>query len=338
MEHNVSITGGGEKVNYYISGRYYQQYGMFNIDKDLYKDYSFRAKMDAQLNKWIKWSTNIGLDNNNYNYNGTSNYAMTIARLESNISPSFVPFNPDGTIVQYTNQLYANSPLGAGDGGYLTSRRGHNSKSRTLLSVVNQIDITLLQGLTLTANYSYQQRKQLYRYRNNSFEYSRSQGVTQTFTSGSIFNNYEEDESFPVTHMLNYYATFEHSWAKKHNLKIVAGSQYETYRNVNKNTSMTNLSNDNLDSFSAVTPESVLTVSQDISAYKTLGFFGRINYDYMGKYLLEVSCRADGSSRFAEGDRWGVFPSVSAGWRISEENFFKPVSDWWSSEVTRIRR
>lgn len=70
---------------------------------------------------------------------------------------------------------------------------------------------------------------------------------------------------------------------------------------------MTNLSNDNLDSFSAVTPESVLTVSQDISAYKTLGFFGSINYDYMGKYLLEVSCRADGSSRFAEGDRWGVF-------------------------------
>lgn len=64
---------------------------MFNIDKDLYKDYSFRAKMDAQLNKWIKWSTNIGLDNNNYRYNGTSNYAMTIARLESNISPSFVP-------------------------------------------------------------------------------------------------------------------------------------------------------------------------------------------------------------------------------------------------------
>ena len=323
MEHNVSITGGGEKVNYYISGRYYQQYGMFNIDKDLYKDYSFRAKMDAQLNKWIKWSTNIGLDNNNYNYNGTSNYAMTIARLESNISPSFVPFNPDGTIVQYTNQLYANSPLGAGDGGYLTSRRGHNSKSRTLLSVVNQIDITLLQGLTLTANYSYQQRKQLYRYRNNSFEYSRSQGVTQTFTSGSIFNNYEEDESFPVTHMLNYYATFEHSWAKKHNLKIVAGSQYETYRNVNKNTSMTNLSNDNLDSFSAVTPESVLTVSQDISAYKTLGFFGRINYDYMGKYLLEVSCRADGSSRFAPKYRWGKFPSVAAAWIVSEEDFLR---------------
>ena len=331
MEHNVSITGGTEKVRYYISGRYYQQYGMFNIDKDLYKDYSFRAKFDAQLNKRIKWSTNIGLNNNNYTYNGTHSYDMTIARLESNISPSFVPFNPDGTIVQYTNQLYANSPLGSGDGGYLTSRRGHNSKSKTLLSVVNQIDVTLLKGLTLTANYSYQQIKQLYRYRGNSFEYSRKQGETQTFTSGSILNRYEEDNYFPVTHMLNYYLTYDHTWNQKHNFKAVAGSQYETYRNVRTDTSMTNLSNDNLDSFAAVTPESVLTTIQKINTYKTLGFFARANYDYMGKYLLEVSCRADGSSRFASGDRWGVFPSVSAGWRISEEKFFKPLESWWSS-------
>lgn len=336
MEHNVSITGGTEKIHYYISGRYYQQYGMFNIDKDVYKDYSFRAKVDAQLNKWMKWSTNVGLDNNNYSYNGNSSYAMTIARLESNISPSFVPLNPDGSIVQYTNQLYANSPLGAGDGGYLTSRRGHNNKSKTLLTVVNQLDINLMKGLVLTASYGYQQQKQLYRYRNNSFDYSRQEGVTQTFTSGSIFNKYQENEYFPVTHTLNYFLTYEHSWAKKHNLKVTAGSQYETYRNVNKNTSMTNLSNDNLDSFSAVTAQSVLEVKQEIKAYKTLGFYGRLNYDYMGKYLFEFSCRSDGSSRFAEDSRWGFFPAVSAGWRISEENFFKPLSSWWNNLKLRF--
>ena len=133
------------------------------------------------------------------------------------------------------------------------------------MSVVNQIDITLLEGLTLTANYSYEQRKQLYRYRNNSFEYSRRQGVTQTFTSQEVsLTTMKKTNLSPVTHMLNYYATFEHSWAKKHNLKVVAGkSGAETYRNVNKDTSMTNLSNDNLDSLSAVTlPESVLTVSR----------------------------------------------------------------------------
>ena len=69
--------------------------------------------------------------------------------------------------------------------------------------------------------------------------------------------------------------------------------------------------------------------------YATLGFFGRINYDYMGKYLLEISGRYDGTSRFPRGQRWGFFPSASAGWRISEENFFEPVKDWWNNLKVR---
>lgn len=334
-EHNISITGGNDKVSYYVSGRYYQQYGIFNIDKDIYKDYSFRAKFDAKLNNWLKWTTNVGLNNNSYNYNGVPNYEMTIARLESNISPSFVPFNPDGSIVQYTNQLYANSPLGAGDGGYLTSQRGHNSKTRTLLSVVNGLEITLFKNLRFNANYSYSQNKSLYRYRGNSFEYSRSEGVIQEFTSGSIYNYYREVHGFPVTHQIDYFLTYNKSWNKTHNLKVVAGSQYETYRSAGTDTSMTNLSNDNLDSFSAVTPESMLSMSQTVNAYKTLGFFGRVNYDYQSKYLVEFSARSDGSSRFQKGSRWGFFPSMSAGWRVSEEGFFSPVKDWMDNLKVR---
>lgn len=327
-EHNVSITGGSEKVNYYVSGRYYEQYGMFNIDKDIYRDYSFRAKFDAQLNSRLKWSTNIGLNNNSYKYNGSSNYDMTIARLESNISPSFVPYNPDGSVVQYTNQLYANSPLGAGDGGYLTSQRGHNNKTRTLLSIVNGVEVNLLKELRFNANYSYAQNKKLYRYRGNSFDYSRSEGVIQEFTSGSIYDYYREVHDFPVTHLIDYYLTFDKRWNNAHNLKVVAGSQYETYRTSGTDTSMTNLSNDDLDSFSAVTPESIITLSQSVGTYKTLGFFGRVNYDYQSKYLVEFSARSDGSSRYQKGSRWGFFPSMSAGWRASEEKFFNPIKDW----------
>lgn len=327
-EHNISITGGTEKVHYYVSGRYYEQDGIFNIVKDVYKDYSFRAKFDAKLNNWLKWSTNVSLNNNNYTYNGGSNYEMTIARLESNISPSFVPINPDGTVVQYTNQLYANSPLGAGDGGYLTSRRGRNIKTRALLSVVNGVEVNLLKGMRFNANYSYTQNKRLYRHRGNSFEYSRNEDVIQDFTSGSIYNHYREIHDFPVTHLVDYYLTYDKNWDRKHNLKIVGGSQYETYRAASTNTSMTNLSNDNLDSFSAVTPESIIALSQSINAYKTLGFFGRVNYDYLSRYLLEFSARSDGSSRFQEGSRWGFFPSMSAGWRVSEEDFFHPAKEW----------
>ena len=335
-EHNLSITGGNDKVNYYVSGRYYDQDGIFKVVTDKYQDYSFRAKFDAKLNDWLKWSTNVSLNNNNYKYSGVSNYEMTIARLESNISPSFVPFNPDGTVMQYTNQLYANSPIGAGDGGYLTSGKGRNNKNRNMVSMVNGLELSLMKELRFNVNYGYTQNKNLYRYRGNSFEYSRSEGIIQEFTSGSIYDYYREVQSAPIRHLLDYYLTFDKTWNNAHNLKVVGGSQYETYRTVSTDTSMTNLSNDDLDSFSAVTPESVLSLSQTINAYKTLGFFGRVNYDYLSKYLVEFSARADGSSRFQENHRWGFFPSMSAGWRMSEEDFFAPAKDYVDNLKVRL--
>jgi gliding motility associated protien GldN len=323
-------------VNYYVSGRYYDQDGIFKVVTDKYQDYSFRAKFDAKLNDWLKWSTNVSLNNNNYKYSGVSNYEMTIARLESNISPSFVPFNPDGTVMQYTNQLYANSPIGAGDGGYLTSGKGRNNKNRNMVSMVNGLELSLMKELRFNVNYGYTQNKNLYRYRGNSFEYSRSEGIIQEFTSGSIYDYYREVQSAPIRHLLDYYLTFDKTWNNAHNLKVVGGSQYETYRTVSTDTSMTNLSNDDLDSFSAVTPESVLSLSQTINAYKTLGFFGRVNYDYLSKYLVEFSARADGSSRFQENHRWGFFPSMSAGWRMSEEDFFAPAKDYVDNLKVRL--
>ena len=76
--------------------------------------------------------------------------------------------------------------------------------------------------------------------------------------------------------------------------------------------------------------------SQSISSYRTLGFFARANYDYKGKYLLELSGRYDGSSRFPQNSRWGFFPSASAGWKISEEPFFKPLKGWWNMAKVRL--
>lgn len=72
------------------------------------------------------------------------------------------------------------------------------------------------------------------------------------------------------------------------------------------------------------------------TAYRTLGFFARVNYDYAGKYLFEISGREDGSSRFAKGDRWAFYPSASAGWRISEEKFWGGLKNWWDLAKVRV--
>ena len=119
-------------------------------------------------------------------------YEGTINALQSNICAAFLPYNPDGTIVQYVNQLGKNSPIGAGRGGQMTADRSKNTREKRYLTFSNQFDVTLFKKLVLTAVYDYRQRDNLFKYRNNTFEYSRQQGVVETFTSGSVENSYRE--------------------------------------------------------------------------------------------------------------------------------------------------
>ena len=216
QEHNLSLSGGTDKVTYYASGRFYQQYGMFNINKDKYTDYAFRTKVSAQMTPWLKYSNNISFDTSGYKYGGHSDYEGTINALQSNICAAFLPYNPDGSIVQYVNQLGKNSPIGAGRGGQMTADRSKNSKENRYLTLSNQFDITIAKKLVLTAAYDYRQRDRLYKYRNNTFEYSRQEGVMETFTSGSVENSYREVHYGYKGHNVNIYGTYENTWGGHH--------------------------------------------------------------------------------------------------------------------------
>lgn len=322
QEHNVSVSGGSDKISYYASGRYLSQDGMFKIQQDKYTNYSFRAKFSAQMYKWLKYSANIAYDASTYSYGGYHSYEGTIHALQSNICAAFVPYNPDGTLVHYVNQLGKNSPLGAGRAAHMAAGTGTNSKSKKYLTISNQVDIKPFKGFTITAVYDYRFRDILNKYRNNTFQYSRTQGKMEDFTSGSVANTYQEINSNYAGNNLNVYGTYDNSW-NGHNFKFTAGGQYETYRSVELDVSNTDLTNDDLSTFAAAT--GIPVVTQDITAYKTLGFFARANYDYKGRYIIEASARGDGSSRFAPGHRWAFFPSASAAWTISEEEFFAPA-------------
>ena len=155
----------------------------------------------------------------------------------------------------------------------------------------------------------------------------------ETFTSGSVENSYREVHYGYKGHNVNIYGTYENSWGG-HHFKATAGGQYEDYRSTSLDVKQTDLSSDNIDSFTVATGP--ITLSQSISAYRTLGFFGRVNYDYEGRYIFEASARGDGSSRFEPDHRWGFFPSASAAWRISEESFFEPVRDVMNNLKLRL--
>lgn len=306
QEHNISVTGGNDKVNYFASGRFFTQDGIFNIYKDNYQNVSFRGKLNAKLSKHLSYSVNFNYNKTAYKYAGFYNEQQTISSLQSNILSSFVPRNPDGSVVQYTNQLTSNSPLGSGHAGFLTANEARNSRENKYWIVANQLDYKVFDDLVLTASYAYKNRNYIYKRRSMPFEYSRAEGATATFTSGTITDYYQEGHMQVDDNNLNIYGTYTHVWDKKHNFKVVAGGQYEDYRTTDLSVKKNDLLSKDLSSFTVAQGET--TVGQDISAYRTLGYFARVNYDYEGKYLAEISGRWDGTSKFASKDRWGIFP------------------------------
>lgn len=334
-EHNVSITGGNQKLNYFVSGRFLSQDGIFNIYKDNYKNYSFRAKLNAQLYSFVRYSANVNFNVTDYKYAGYYDEQMTIHSLQSNINSAVMPRTPEGAVVQYVNTITgANSPLGAGHAGFLTANEARNSRGNKDLVITNQLDFDITKDLVLTASYAYRYRNRINQRRSMPFDYEDKNGVTKTFTSGSIYDYYQELHNNINRHSVNVYATYTHTWKDAHHFTAVGGVQYEDHRNTQLSVKKNDLLSKDLSSFSVATGES--TVTQTIAAYRTLGYFTRVNYDYEGKYLFEASGRFDGTSRFAENDRWGFFPSASVGWRMSSEDFWEPLSSFWNNSKLRF--
>ena len=334
-EHNISITGGNKKVNYFISGRFLQQDGIFKIYNDKYRNLSFRAKLNAEIAPFIHYTGNFNFNYTNYKYAGYYDEQMTIHSLQSNVNSAVMPLSPDGQTIQYVNTMTgANSPLGAGHAGFLTANEARNSRGNKDYIISNQLDIDVFKDLVITASYAYKYRNRIYERRSMPFEYLDKSGTVKTFTSGAITDYWQELHGNTNRHSVNVYGTYTHTWYKQHNFKAVAGMQYEDQRFTQLSVKQNDLLSKDLSSFSVATGES--TITEEISAYRTLGYFARINYDYEGKYLFEASGRFDGSSRFSENDRWGFFPSASVGWRISQEKFWEPLSSFWNNAKIRF--
>lgn len=334
-EHNVSISGGTDKFNYYVSGRYLDQTGVFRIYGDTYKDISFRTKMNAKLSKRLTYSNNISFDRSQMKFPGRPEYEQTISAMYTQVAPMFIPRNPDGTIVAQNNQAYSFN-LGSGMLGAMTANNTENSKTIRYIIISNQLDFEIAKGLKLTGAYAYRMRDPINRYRNNTYDYSTELGVIKTYTAGSVENAYTENRYSETQGNLDLYATYNAQWGadKRHNFTAVAGMQYIDYDYSTLQVKQTNLASQDLSSFAVASGE--IKLQQTLNQLRTMGAFVRVNYDYDGRYLFEVSGRADGSSRFAAKNRWGFFPSASAGWRISEEKFFQPVSDVWNNFKLRL--
>ena len=323
--HSVSLSGGNSKVKYMLSGNYYSEEGLFRQDPDRLQRINFRSKISFDINKWLKISNNTSYYNYQYYYPGPSGVNTAFSLGTVHALASMMPYNPDGTSVYYTSL----SKYSIMDGlPTIMNKGGHYNKDKTdNMSTTTELTWTPVKGLEIKGNFTYMFNTQHNLNRQVNTEYSQYPGEVQTLSTGSRF----QDKLYEKTMMHNYYqanvyATYAHTWNEKHNFKAMAGFNWETKYLKDVSATGYNLLSETLMDLNLVGQDADgnerMEVGGGQNEYALLGFFGRINYDYKGRYLVEVSGRYDGTSRFEKNSRWGWFPSASVGWRISEEPFF----------------
>jgi TonB-linked SusC/RagA family outer membrane protein len=323
QNYELSVRGGNDNVQYFVSGNYFDQEGI--VIESGFKRYALRFNLESKLSDRVRLSVNFNpsfSDNdlvsaeNPYFVDGIVNNAfMTF--------PVFPVYNEDGTLAVNKQNTLGLSTVPAENPVALAKLiEDRLEQFRTIGGAALEVD--LLQGLKFKTYLGADI---------NTFR----RGYYRPSTIG---NNGVPAPTIPTarsftSRTLNWISentlTYATTIANNHNLNLLAG--YSVQReNINRNSLFaTNFPNDLVTTLNG---GQVTSGASNIEEWMLISYIGRLTYDYKNKYLLSASIRRDGSSRFGNNNKWGYFPSVSAGWRISEESFLQNSS--WLSE-TKLR-
>ncbi|MDR2627415.1 MAG: TonB-dependent receptor [Dysgonamonadaceae bacterium] len=326
--HNVSVSGGSEKLKFLVSGGFYTQDGIFRINTDTYKKANLRSKVTADINKYLSISNNTSFYRSNYIFPGAGNANNSFLYQNVHGLASYVPVNPDGTPVYMT--IFNSAGVMDGWNALVTYGKHFNQDTSINLTNISEATFKPINGLEIKANFSYAYNAYTAMNRLVNIPYSQYPGEISYITTNRGENKLSENHERNEYYAANTYATYLKSF-DRHNFSLMGGFNYETrhYKDVavtGWNLLSDDLNDLNLAAIDETSGQARFSATGGQNEYAIMGGFGRFNYDYRGKYLFEASGRYDGSSKFMRGLRYGFFPSFSAGWRVSEESFFKPLT------------
>lgn len=328
QQHNISLSGGSEHIKYFLSAGYNYEEGVFRRNTDKLNKVNFRAKLDFDVTKWMRLSNNTSYYRSSYFYPGFSSVNTAFSLMTVHALASYPAHNPDGTSIGFTSFADNNYVMD----GMLTALDNPAFKNTDVNdNLYNTTELTIkpFKQLEIRANFTYGHNQYRNTNRSANTTYSRYPGEIIVNTTGKFIDKLSESVQTQHYYATNIFATYSDTFKEKHNLKVMAGWNWETKHYKDIGATGYYLLSQKLNDLDLVGSGEDGTVREETTGgqneYALAGVFGRINYDYMGKYLFEVSGRYDGTSRFAADSRWGFFPSASAGWRISEEPFFAPA-------------
>ena len=334
QSHDLSISGSSEKIRYLLSGGYSREQGIFRVAPDVNKRYNFRVKVDADITPWLTVSSNTRYCKSDYSWKGF-NQAFTpssdnlIGSGDAQFyvpyyhyHPQYVPFNPDGTLTG--NSEMSNYTMGFGLHAIQENGQSKGSQKYSEFSSTFQVVLKPAKGLMLTGNYTYTHDLFERYYRSTKVQYSLYPGQLSDWNWAALNTDQLTERMYTNNlQVFNAFANYDATWGR-HGLKLMAGFNQELLQYKNIKASGTNLLSQTLNDLNLATGETPV-IGGGASEYALRGAFWRINYDFDGKYLAEISGRYDGTSRFPKNSRFAVFPSFSLGYRISEESYFEPL-------------
>lgn len=314
QNYQFSVSGKNEKTAYYISGGWVEQKGA--VRSSSMDRYNFKMNLDQEVNDWFKLGANISYSHYSdvdVSDNQAVNQGGVILGMLST-PPNIGVYNADGTFTSNPFQDWEN-PVAFTDGS------DRHYKSQRLLGNVYS-EVNFIPDLKLRTNLGIEYTNSVYDYFLDPFRtsYGRArQGIGRYNTNLSNFWIFEN--------ILSYNKSID-----AHAFNIMGGAVAQKYLWENSSIERIGFASD------AITTPNAGSTIQNADANKSekanASFISRFNYNYADKYLLTANFRADGSSSFGPGNRWGYFPSFSAGWRISQESF---MPEWHFLSDMKLR-
>lgn len=319
-EHNLSVSQASDNMSLYLSGRIFDQEGIYRYNSDHYRTYNFMAKGSIKLNNRIELSNNFEYANTNYQeplyYGGfgfTSEISMGWSMRAFPVTPML---NPDGTITE----------MGARSIGDFYYGKNNAVTTKDLVRNTINLKVDILPGiLSLRGDYTFSKTMTQKRRFYSAVPYSNVPDEIIWLGDSKIYDH----RTVTNYNGFNLYtnATFDLSGGSS--FKAIVGFNGEQSDYSYFEASRDKLLYPDNPSFSLSDGVNYETIDR-ISDWATMGLFARLNYSFRNRYLVEFNGRYDGSSKFPSTQRWGFFPSVSGAWRLTEEPFWSLSKDLFS--------
>ena len=315
MENNLSVSGGSDKVSYLVSGRFLNQDGLFRHNTDDHDMKNIRARGSVQIAPWLSLENNADYSVMNYHNPINVGEGGGIWRNIADEGKPTMPFrNPDGS-------LTFSSAYTIGD--FMYGKNGRDTRRQVFRNITGLRSNFFDDKFHVNADFTFRNTNNDIEQKRVQIPYSNSLGVTSYIgtTTNDLLSDLRETQYLAT----NIYADYEERFGGGHYFKAMVGYNYEESTYNRTAVQRNGIIFEDAEDLNLALGQSI-TTNGGYEQWAILGGFSRLNYSYNDRYLLEINARYDGSSKFPADQRYGFFPSVSAGWRVNKEAFWG-VSD-----------